>query len=311
MHSQLDGALIIDKPDGPTSARIVANVKRLTGAKKVGHTGTLDPFATGVLVCCLNQSTRLAHFLIKEKKAYEAVLHLGVETDTQDATGQVTAEKRLPVYEHDRIKVVFNRFLGSIQQQPPAYSALKHNGRPLYTFARKGQPVHKPPRQVHIYQLKIISIALPEIHFAVECSAGTYIRTLCADIGRILGCGGHLKRLRRVSSGGFSVKKALSLESLEEICRTESLETHLIPMAQLVSKIPSFIADSGLKKALFQGRLMTKNEIPLNITAPAHTHWANHVQVIDDQNRLIAILVYRKERGKYDYCCVFPNGNAK
>ncbi len=311
MYSQLNGALIIDKPHGPTSAKVVAQVKRLTGAKKVGHTGTLDPFATGVLVCCLNQSTRLAQFLLKEKKGYNAILHLGVETDTQDATGQVTHEKRLPTFEPDQIQAVFKRFLGTIQQQPPAYSALKHNGRPLYTFARKGQPILKPPRQVRIYQLRILSIALPEIHFEVECSAGTYIRTLCADIGRLLGCGGHLKRLRRIASGGFTLKKALTMESLESRCREDSLNSFLVPMSQLVGQIPRFTAESSLIRALIQGRPITKNDIPLTITAPSHASWANHVQVVDRLDQLVAVLVYRKERGRYDYCCVFPNGNAK
>ncbi len=311
MHSQLNGALIIDKPHGPTSAKVVAQVKRLTGAKKVGHTGTLDPFATGVLVCCLNQSTRLAQFLLKEKKAYQAVLHLGVETDTQDATGQVMHVKRLPTYESDQIQSAFKQFLGAIQQQPPVYSALKHNGRPLYAFARQGQPIHKPPRQVHIYQLRVLSIALPEVHFEVECSSGTYIRTLCADIGRLLGCGGHLKRLRRVASGGFTLKKALTMESLETLCHNDSLNSSLISMSQLVDPIPRFTAESSLIRALVQGRPITKHDIPLTMAAPSHASWANHVQVVDRLDRLVAVLVYRKERGRYDYCCVFPNGNAK
>lgn len=311
MYPQLDGALVIDKPDGPTSAKVVANVKKITGAKKVGHTGTLDPFATGVLVCCLNQSTRLAKFLLAEEKAYEAVLHLGVETDTQDATGRVIAEKRVPFFDAEQIRVVFSRFVGSILQQPPAFSALKFQGRPLYTFARKGQPVHKPPRQVRIYRLKILAISLPEIRFEVACSAGTYIRALCADIGKQLGCGAHLKRLRRIASGGFSVSNALSLESLEELCRTDALNSHLIPMGQLVSRIPKFVADNRLVTALIQGRPMTPCEIPLDFVAQINTAWSNHVQVVDEKGRLTAILVYKKERSRYDYCCVFPNGNAQ
>lgn len=311
MHSELDGALVIDKPSGPTSAKVVANVKKLTGAKKVGHTGTLDPFATGVLICCLNQSTRLARFLLKGKKSYEAILQLGVKTDTQDATGKVITEKSVPSFDSDRIRTVLNSFVGPIQQQPPIFSALKHNGRSLYTYARKGQPVYKPPRQVHIYQVKIISIALPEIHFKVTCSAGTYIRTLCADIGLKLGCGGHLKQLRRIYSSGFSVDKAVTLDTLEKLCRTGTLDTQLIPMAKLIKKMPCFIADKWLVRALIQGRTMTVQEVPLQQNAPICAPWSDHVRVIDEKNYLIAILVYRKERGRYDYCCVFPNGNAQ
>jgi tRNA pseudouridine55 synthase len=259
----------------------------------------------------LNKSTRLAHFLLKEKKVYEAVLRLGVETDTQDATGQVIADRGVALYEPDRVHLVFTRFLGMIQQQPPTYSALKHNGRPLYSYARNGQPVYKPPRQVHIYKLRIINIALPEIHFEVVCSAGTYIRTLCADIGRQLGCGGHLKQLRRLSSGGFSVTKALDLETLEKLCQTDELEPHLIPMTRLVNNIPRFKANHLLVRMLIQGRLITTREIPADMVAPITSSWANHVQVVDEESHLIAVLVYRKERGRYDYCCVFPNGNAK
>ena len=311
MHSQLNGALIIDKPNGPTSARVVADVKRLTGAKKVGHTGTLDPFATGVLICCLNQSTRLTRFLLKESKIYEAVLQLGVDTDTQDATGKVIDEKSVPPFGSERIRAVFNRFVGVIQQQPPIFSALKHNGRPLYILARKGQPVYKPTRPVHIYQLKILTITLPKIHFEVACSAGTYIRTLCADIGRQLGCGGHLKDLRRIHNGGFSINNAVTLGTLEQLCRTDTLDTHLVPMARLIKKMPYFRVDRSLARALIQGRTITDHQIPLDRIAPINTPWMNHVQVIDEQERLLAILVYRKEKGRYDYCCVFPNGNAK
>lgn len=311
MQSQLDGALIIDKPKGPTSAKIVAGVKRLTGAKKVGHAGTLDPFATGVLVCCLNQSTRLTHFLLKEKKAYRAILRLGVETDTQDATGQVLAEKEVPSYQFERICLIFNRFLGLIHQQPPVYSALKHNGRPLYSFARNGQPIHKPPRPIHIYKLRILTIKLPEIHFEVVCSAGTYVRTLCADIGRQLGCGGHLTQLRRLSCGELAVTEALSLERLDQLCQTDTLASHLIPMTRLVNNIPRFVADPVLIRTLIHGRPLTAKQIPLEMIAPINSAWANHVQVVDSTHRLIGILVYRKERGRYDYCCVFPDGNAK
>jgi tRNA pseudouridine55 synthase len=311
MHSRLDGALIIDKPNGPTSAKVVTNVKQLTGAKKVGHAGTLDPLATGVLICCLNQSTRLARFLLKGKKAYEATLQLGVKTDTQDATGKVIAEKPVPYFDSDRIRTVLNGFIGPIQQQPPVFSALKHNGKSLYTYARAGHPVYKPSRQVHIYQIKILSIALPEIHFKVTCSAGTYIRTLCADIGLKLGCGGHLKQLRRIYSSGFSVNNAVTLDSLEKLCQTGTLDTQLIPMAGIIKKMPCFTADKRLVLALIQGRPMTVQEVPLQKNAPFNTPWGNHVQVIDEKKHLIAILTYRKERGRYDYCCVFSNGNAQ
>lgn len=311
MYSQLNGALIIDKPAGPTSAKVVADIKRLTRAKKVGHAGTLDPFATGVLVCCLNQATRLARFLLTEKKAYQAVLYLGVETDTQDFTGQVIAEKPAPLYAHDHLEDIFSGFMGAIEQQPPVFSALKHNGRPLYALARKGIAIQKPARPVNIYALRILKVALPEIHFEVACSAGTYIRTLCVDIGRQLGCGGHLKQLRRTYSSGFSAAEALTVESAAQLCREDKLAAHIVPMTQLIAKMPRFTADQALALALANGRPITTEQIPADLVAPADTPWADHLQIVDHEHRLLAVLQYIKEQGRYDYCCVFPNGNAK
>ena len=195
MKIESSGMLIIDKPAGITSAKVVALLKRNAGLRKVGHTGTLDPFATGVLICCVNQATRLARFFLHGSKKYQGTLVLGTETDTLDGTGNVTATCEHTDFSVDRIESAFRRFVGAIDQVPPVYSALKHHGVPLYKLARKGTPVQKPARQVTISSLDILNIDLPKIDFQVACSAGTYIRTLCADIGTELGCGGHLQRL--------------------------------------------------------------------------------------------------------------------
>ncbi len=201
--SNLNGVLVVDKPAGISSAKAVAIVKRLLGVRKAGHAGTLDPLATGILVCCLNRATRLAYFLLKGAKTYKAVLHLGVETDTQDATGNIITQHRNIIANEAEIRAVIKRFEGKIKQLPPVYSALKHDGVPLYKLARRGKPVQKPAREVFIKKIRIHAIDLPYIRFTVSCSTGVYIRALCADIGTTLGCGGHLKELRRVASSGL------------------------------------------------------------------------------------------------------------
>ncbi len=205
----MHGIFVIDKPENISSAAVVARLKKILGVRKAGHAGTLDPFATGVLVCCVNQATKLARFFLHSNKKYTAVLKLGVETDTQDLTGTVISRCEDINFDEKKIKSVFEKFKGAIEQVPPVYSALKHEGVPLYKLARQGKPVQKPPRPVFISCLNIIEINLPEISFEVSCSGGTYIRTLCADIGAELGCGGHLKELRRTESSGFPLMNLL------------------------------------------------------------------------------------------------------
>ena len=210
----LHGVIIIDKPPGITSAKVVSQVKRAIGAPKVGHAGTLDPFATGVLVCLLNRATRLAGFFLSAEKIYEATLCLGVETDTLDFTGTKTASHVVDAKDisEARIKEVFKKFEGEFDQLVPAFSAVKHKGTRLYKLARKGAAVPEKKRGVTISSLVVEKIDLPRIHFRVACSGGTYIRTLGADIGRQLGCGGHLEALRRTVSSGFDLGEAVTLE---------------------------------------------------------------------------------------------------
>jgi len=217
-----DEILLIDKPAGISSAKLVAIVKRRLNAKKVGHAGTLDPFATGLMICCINKGTKLAGTFLHGNKTYQATLRLGIETDTQDLTGQVISECECPEISEERIISAFKSFEGETEQVPPVYSALKHNGVPLYKLARQGTPVEKPARTIHIYQLQIDEISLPEIRFTVSCSGGTYIRTLASDIGKILGCGAHLIALRRIECGGFFIDQAVTLEQLETTYQSES-----------------------------------------------------------------------------------------
>jgi tRNA pseudouridine55 synthase len=209
--SETSGIVVVDKPANMSSAQAVAAVKRLLEARKVGHAGTLDPFATGVLVCCVNQATRMAQFFLHSRKKYRALMHLGIETDTQDGTGRIISSIAPTAVTAKHLHRVIKEFEGSYWQRPPAFSALKLRGVPLYRHARRGRPVQKPRRRVEIDAIRIQDIDLPYVRFEVGCSAGTYIRTLCADIGRRLECGAHLKELRRIESGPFTVSAAASL----------------------------------------------------------------------------------------------------
>ncbi len=301
MNPQASGVLIVDKPAGISSAQAVARVKKIFNVAKVGHCGTLDPFATGLLVCCLNQATRLSRFLLNADKTYEAVLHLGVATDTQDATGEALGGSDPGACEARDLDVAFGRYLGEIEQIPPAYSALKHHGVPLYRLARKGRPVHKPPRRVRITDLQITRVRLPRVHFRVTCSAGTYIRTLCADIGRDMGCGGHLAALRRVASGGFAMADAVTLDALQRLPQAQRL-ARLISMSAAVAHLPACLAGQGLITKLYHGVELGRADL----AATDLRHHEGPVKIVDKNDNLLAIVAYDRQKAKIGYCCVFP-----
>lgn len=304
MRNELNGVVIIDKPANLSSAKAVAQVKALFRVAKAGHSGTLDPFATGVLICCLNQATRLARFFLHGRKTYEAVMRLGTETDTQDVTGRIVSRTDVPKLPDYRVKEVFAQFAGDLMQQPPAYSALKHRGTPLYKLARQGKAVRKPPRPVTIHRIGMLDIALPDIRFSVTCSAGTYVRTLCADIGQALGCGGHLVALRRTASSCFTVDKANSPESLDAVDYRQRLKA-VIPMADALQDMPVFRADPGLAVRISQGQPVTTGDIPQAVIENADSgEYTGFVKIVDSQNQLRAIIEARSDGG-YNYCCVF------
>ena len=303
MQPELNGILLVDKPAGITSAKVVARIKKIFGARKVGHTGTLDPFATGILVCCINRATKLARFLLHGNKKYEAVLHLGIETDTQDSTGIVTSTCDNVLFSEIKIRSVFNQFEGSIEQIPPVYSALKWKGTPLYKLARSGKPVQKPARRITIFNIEILGINLPLIHFSISCSAGTYIRTLCSDIGKLLGCGGHLKELRRIQSGGFSITEAVKLSEIENFALSEKISDRITSMSNALQDMPEHIADKRLAEKIMHGNIITKKDL-----RPVHTDTSeNFIKIVDINNDLIAVLKHTKESDRYGYCCVFNN----
>ncbi|UCB56603.1 MAG: tRNA pseudouridine(55) synthase TruB [Candidatus Omnitrophota bacterium] len=217
----MDAFLIVDKPAGVTSHDVVDFIRKRFRIKKVGHAGTLDPQATGVLVILLGAFTKRSKEFTECDKEYEACLRLGIATDTLDARGRIVKEEKPANYSLGQIKKVFNQFLGKSEQVPPMFSALKHKGRRLYALARRGIEVKRLPRQIHIYSIKLIRLAIPHIYFTVKCSKGTYVRSLCADIAERLGCAGHMSGLRRTRSGPFSISQAVSLDKLRDLSHQE------------------------------------------------------------------------------------------
>ena len=212
----LDGVLLLDKPEGLSSNHALQRAKRTIDAAKAGHTGTLDPFATGLLVCCMGRATKISGAMLNADKSYRATLQFGEETDSGDLTGIVTARATDEVIVTEGALLdVLSRFQGIIEQIPPMYSALKRDGKPLYEYARQGIELERPPRQVKIYRIDLLSLTGTQAEIDVACSKGTYIRTLAQDIGRVLGCYAHLAALRRTHVGPFSLDRAVTLEALQ------------------------------------------------------------------------------------------------
>ncbi|MFA7347959.1 MAG: tRNA pseudouridine(55) synthase TruB [Desulfurivibrionaceae bacterium] len=211
------GIFLVDKPVGPSSFRMVQLVRRALSIKKVGHAGTLDPFASGLLVICVGRpATRLISRFMDGNKRYEAVLKLGIETATQDLEGEVIAQHAVRAFSREELEQCLAGFLGEQMQTPPQFSALKHQGKPLYHYARRGIIIEKAPRPVTILRLQLLEAGVDTLRIQVDCSKGTYIRTLAADIGRVLGCGAHLIVLRRLGSGPFGVENAMDGSLLQE-----------------------------------------------------------------------------------------------
>mgnify|MGYP001590591650 CR=1 FL=1 len=223
----MNGVLVVDKPASLTSHDVVSRVKRKLGAKKVGHLGTLDPMATGVLVLVIDGATKCARLLDGGKKEYEARLVLGSETDTYDSDGKVTSSADASSITEGAVIDALSRFMGKVRQVPPMYSSVKKNGVPLYKLARKGITIERAPKDIEIYSIIATSMRLPEVSFSVVCSKGTYVRTLCHDLGRALGCGAHMTWLRRTASGPFNIEGAANMDDDKE-----ALIKRIIPLEE-------------------------------------------------------------------------------
>lgn len=231
--SPLDGALLVDKPAGPTSHDVVDVIRRQFQLKKVGHCGTLDPGATGLLVLVLGLATRLSDKFMAADKVYEGAIKLGEETDTYDADGKITSRAPVPALTLEQLNELAAAFEGDQMQLPPMVSAVKKDGVPLYKLARKGIEVERKERLVHLYRFRFVACEPPLAWFRVACTKGTYVRTLAHDFGRRLGCGAHLKHLRRTASGQFDVAQAAPFETILQWSPAD-LEAHIIPFLKLV-----------------------------------------------------------------------------
>ncbi len=238
MLLSVDGVLNINKPPRLTSHDVVGRVRRIFKKMRVGHTGTLDPLATGVLVLCLGKATRIAQYIEAGEKEYTAVMRLGVTTDTLDADGRITNERAYSPPDKEKIIDVMKKFTGPLMQQPPVYSALKIDGIPSYRLAREGKAKPLAPRLVQIYDLELRSYDDPFLRFSVRCSRGTYVRTLCADIGDTLGMGAHLTELVRTRSGQFSIQQAITLDRIENIGDFSRIQQLVVSISEALEEFP-------------------------------------------------------------------------
>ncbi|HSI85063.1 MAG: tRNA pseudouridine(55) synthase TruB [Candidatus Methylacidiphilales bacterium] len=233
---QLDGVLLVDKPRGCTSHDIVEFVRRRYKFAKVGHCGTLDPLATGLLMLGIGKATKVQDLLMAEDKIYAGTMKLGQTTASQDADGQVEEEKPVPAFTQAQIEEAFNKYVGDFYQTPPMVSALKQGGVPLYKLAREGKTVHREPRLITVYWYKLLGISLPHIRFEIRCTKGFYVRTYCHDIGQDMGTGAHLTELTRLQSGNFTLDRAVGWEQLQQISEVGELVPHILSLAE-VSKL--------------------------------------------------------------------------
>jgi len=285
----IHGVLVVDKPGGMTSADVVRAVKKRVGISRVGHTGTLDPMATGVLPLCLGEATKIAPFLLKDEKIYEGEGYLGIETDTLDREGGVRTSNEArasEIIEEDLIKAI-STFQGEILQRPPMYSAVKHQGQRLHTLARAGIEVEREERPIVIHEFRLDSTSLPRFRFRVRCSAGTYIRVLVAEVGKYLGCGAHLYSLRRVMSSGFTLDQAISLEDVGS-------EIPLIPLKDTMKNIFHLVLEPNMVSKVANGLQLRWGQVAENKEIPSGL-----VRLLTPEGELLAIASVNSGRLQY------------
>ena len=252
----ITGIVIIDKPTGRSSNHVLQQVKRLFDAKKAGHTGALDPLATGVLPICLGEATKVSSYLLDADKAYHVTCKLGEVTDSGDSDGEVLSTSEIPEFDEQTLLDILPKFMGEQDQVPPMFSALKYNGQPLYKLARQGIEVERKSRRITIYDIQLLSLTKNSFTLAVRCSKGTYIRTLVEDISHALGSGGHVVMLRRVAAAGYTQQQALTVEQLEHIAEKglDALDAELLPTEDSLPDWPEVIATDEMVIALRHGQ---------------------------------------------------------
>lgn len=255
------GILNVYKEKGYTSHDVVAKLRGIVGQKKIGHTGTLDPDATGVLPVCLGKATKVCDLLTDKDKTYRAILRLGITTDTQDISGQVIKERDPRGLKEEEVRQAILSFVGAYEQVPPMYSALKVNGKKLYELAREGKTVERKSRPVHIHEIQIQEMNLPRVEFTVTCSKGTYIRTLCHDVGEKLGVGGCMEELERIAVGRFHLRDALTLKEIQEMKEEGTLEEVLRPVDSVFLQYPKMQVKASCESLAFNGNPLPKKGV--------------------------------------------------
>lgn len=285
-----EGVLPVFKPAGITSHDVVGKVRRILGIRRIGHTGTLDPDVSGVLPLCIGRATRIVEWLQELPKTYEAVLHIGMATDTEDESGTVTARADEVKLDEDEIRAAMSRFVGTIEQVPPMYSALKHEGRRLYELAREGVLVERKPRRAVIYRIDIQDIEWrsghPYVRFTVQCSKGTYVRTLCADIGKALGYPAVMHSLVRTESGGIALGQCLTLEAVAAKAEQGQLDPHVIPVDQALRHFPAARLQPEWTSRAHNGQKLPRH-------AGRWPETGGLVRLYDSEGRFVGI--YRKQ----------------
>lgn len=299
------GIINIYKETGFTSHDVVAKLRGILKQKKIGHTGTLDPAAEGVLPVCLGKGTRLCDMLTDKTKTYRAVLLLGVETDTQDTTGQILSEKPVSDLKEAEVRAAAESFVGPYAQIPPMYSALKVNGKKLYELAREGKEVERKARPVEIYSLTVERMDLPRVTMLVTCSKGTYIRTLCHDIGEKLGCGGCMEHLVRTQAGGFSIGESLTLPEVERLRDSGALEEKIVSVESVFEDCPEYVSDSEVcDRLLNNGNPFTAEQTGMTPDVPDGTWF----RVYDSGRRFIGIYEYLSKEKRWKPKKMFLGG---
>jgi tRNA pseudouridine55 synthase len=278
----VDGVIIVDKPRAWTSHDVVNKMRRLAGTRKVGHLGTLDPGATGVLPLVIGRATRLAQFFTRNDKTYQGVIHFGYSTDSYDMDGVASSPETPVTLNRQSLESLLDRFRGEIPQTPPPVSAKKVAGRPAYELARKGQPVELEPVTVNIYELQLLSVEGCEASVLLHCSAGTYVRSIAHDAGQALGCGAFLKSLRRIASGDFNIERARTLEELATLAHAGRLQEVLIPAAELLPAFPAELVD-----AITAGHI--RNGRDFRVSPFQAREGTRYVKAVTPQGELVAI----------------------
>lgn len=290
----MTGVLNVHKPAGRTSHDVVQSIRSMTGESRVGHTGTLDPLATGVLLLCLGVATRISQFLSNLDKTYVATIRLGVTTDTWDADGTILEQRPVQITEDD-IRDTLPLFVGQIRQTPPMYSAVKHDGVRLYHLARAGHVVERSHRTVHIHGIEILRYAGEDLTVRIRCSKGTYIRSLAADLGTRLGCGAHITALQRERVGTFGVDNSLHLQEIEHLCQERTLSNHIMSINDALSHLPEIRIEKEYQIRIEHGTAVSMNDSPFS----EHLRQAREpVRLIGENNRLLGLGTVELDRSQ-------------